>query len=153
MIQSWFLYKLTKNFSNYILCDILYAINISLNIYFVDKYHKIDYTIIERMIKISKFQTFLDDNLKNINLKDLPKDDSYVRSYDIYKEISDSIVKLRIQAGLTQKQLAEISGLTQSNISNIEKGNKHPTIESLKKIADATGKRLIIDFKDNEVNL
>lgn len=102
---------------------------------------------------MNKFQSFLDNNLKNIDLKELIDDDSYVQEYDIYKEISNLIVDVRTKAGLTQKQLAEISGLTQSNISNIENGNKHPTIESLKKIADATGKRLIIDFRDNEVNL
>ena len=55
--------------------------------------------------------------------------------------------------GLTQKQLAQISGLTQSYISNIEKGNKHPTIDSLKKIADTIGKKLIIDFQDSEEDL
>lgn len=102
---------------------------------------------------MNNFQNFLDDNLKSINLKDLSEDEIHFQNYDIYKEISNLIVKVRTQAGLTQKQLAEISGLTQSNISNIEKGNKHPTIESLKKIADATGKRLIIDFKDSEVTL
>ena len=101
---------------------------------------------------MNKFQNFLDDNLKNINLEELTEEVTYIQDYNIYQEISNLIVKLRTQAGLTQKQLAEASGLTQSNISNIEKGNKHPTIESLKKIADATGKRLIIDFKDNEVN-
>ena len=102
---------------------------------------------------MNKFQNFLDDNLKNINLNELSGDEIQIEDYDIYKEISNLIIKARTQAGLTQKQLAEISGLTQSNISNIEKGNKHPTIESLKKIADATGKRLIIDFKDREVDL
>ena len=49
-----------------------------------------------------------------------------------------------------QKQLAERCGMTQANISNIEKGITKPTIDSLKKIADATGKRLIIEFVDRE---
>lgn len=101
---------------------------------------------------MNEFQKFLDDNLKNINFKE-QVEEKVVVDYDIYKEISNLIIKVRTQAGLTQKELAQKSGLTQSNISNIEKGNKHPTIDSLKKIADATGKRLIIDFKDSEVNL
>lgn len=101
---------------------------------------------------MNEFQKFLDDNLKNINFKE-QVEEKLVVDYDIYKEISNLIIKVRTQAGLTQKELAQKSGLTQSNISNIEKGNKHPTIDSLKKIADATGKRLIIDFKDSEGNL
>ena len=102
---------------------------------------------------MNSFQSFLDNNLNHINLKDLANEGSFVQDYNIYKEISNSIIGLRTRAGLTQKQLAEISGLTQANISNFEKGNKHPTIESLKKIADATGKRLVISFEDSEVNL
>ena len=39
------------------------------------------------------------------------------------------------------------------DISNIEKGTTRPTIDSLKKIADATGRRLIIQFGDREVML
>lgn len=51
---------------------------------------------------------------------------------------------------MTQKELAKKSGLTQANISNIEKGFIRPTIDSLKKIADATGKnRWSRSFIDN----
>jgi transcriptional regulator with XRE-family HTH domain len=51
---------------------------------------------------------------------------------------------------MTQKELAKECGLTQANISNIEKGISKPTIDSLKKIADAFGKRLRIEFEDRE---
>ena len=56
----------------------------------------------------------------------------------------------RKELGMTQKELAELSGLTQSNICKIERGVCHPTIESLKKIADATGRKLSVQFTDFE---
>lgn len=52
---------------------------------------------------------------------------------------------------MTQKDLASRTGLTQANISNLEKGSSKPTIETLKKIADATGTRLVIEFTSPEV--
>ena len=102
---------------------------------------------------MSDFQSFLDKTLTQIDVEAIKEEDNEVYEYDIYREIRELVVTARDRAGLTQKELAAKSGLTQSNISNIEKGNKRPTIESLKKIADATWKKLIIDFKDNEVDL
>ena len=48
------------------------------------------------------------------------------------------------------EKLLKILVLTQANISNIEKGMSKPTIDSLKRIADALGKRLRIEFEDQE---
>ena len=101
---------------------------------------------------MNDFQNYLDNNLKNIQINEFVKSEYFIHEYDVYKEIRNLISDIRIKSGFTQKQLAEKSGLTQANISNIENGSTRPTIESLKKIADATGKRLVIDFKDNEVN-
>lgn len=99
---------------------------------------------------MSDFQKFLDQSLTQINVQAIREENSEVYEYDIYKEIRELVINARDNAGFTQKQLAQKSGLTQSNISNIEKGVSCPTIESLKKIADATGKRLMIKFGDKE---
>ena len=99
---------------------------------------------------MSDFQKFLDQSLTQINVQAIREENSEVYEYDIYKEIRELVINARDNAGFTQKQLAQKSGLTQSNISNIEKGVSCPTIESLKKIADATGKRLMIKFGDRE---
>jgi len=96
------------------------------------------------------FQSFLDKNLSQIDINTLKGEDSRLSEYDIYKEVRELVVNARSQAGLTQKELALRCGLTQSNISNIEKGITRPTIDSLKKIADATGKRLIVQFIEKE---
>ncbi|EGO8423955.1 MULTISPECIES: helix-turn-helix domain-containing protein [Enterococcus] len=46
-----------------------------------------------------------------------------------------NIVKLRKNKNLSQEQLAEKVGLKKQSISNIERGNRYPTFETLDKIA------------------
>ena len=46
---------------------------------------------------------------------------------------------LRKQAGLTQEQLAEATGLTIESISNIERGLFGPKFDNLEKIANEIG--------------
>jgi DNA-binding XRE family transcriptional regulator len=98
---------------------------------------------------MSDFQSFLDDTLSSIKISDTVEDNVY-EDYDIYAEISAQISSIRNSAKMTQKELAKGSGLTQANISNIEKRISKPTIDSLKKIADALGKRLRIEFENRE---
>jgi ribosome-binding protein aMBF1 (putative translation factor) len=99
---------------------------------------------------MSDFQDFLDKNLTQIDIQFGKEDSNETYEYDIYKEIRELVINSRDEQGLTQKQLAKKCGLTQANISNIEKGVSRPTIDSLKKIADALGKRLVIDFSERE---
>lgn len=46
---------------------------------------------------------------------------------------------IRIENGLSQKQLADMVGITQPTYSNIENGKRNPTIKTLKRIAKALG--------------
>jgi len=96
---------------------------------------------------MDNFQEYLDDALKKVSFSSHENVKNNT-DYDILGEIRDQIINAREDANLTQKELASLSGLTQSNISNIENGNNRPTITTLKKIADALGKRLVIDFAD-----
>ncbi|MDD6881347.1 MAG: helix-turn-helix transcriptional regulator [Firmicutes bacterium] len=102
---------------------------------------------------MNDFQIFLDNSLTKIDVESISKVDAETYKYDIYKEIRDMVIEARNESGLTQKELASKSGLTQANISNIEKGTTRPTIDSLKKIADATGKRLVVQLANREVML
>jgi DNA-binding XRE family transcriptional regulator len=56
------------------------------------------------------------------------------------------IIRLRVENNLTQKQLAEMVNMKQSNISRLESGEYNPSVELLKKIADALDKKLDIRF-------
>ena len=56
------------------------------------------------------------------------------------------ILKARNEQNLTQSELAERTGIRQSNISRIEKGQALPSISTLCKIARGLGKQLQIKF-------
>ena len=55
------------------------------------------------------------------------------------EQIGDLIKKARTAAGLTQPQLAEKIGVTQSSISLWEKGHREPALHQLRAIATALG--------------
>nr|WP_285844278.1 helix-turn-helix transcriptional regulator [Ralstonia pickettii] len=64
-----------------------------------------------------------------------------------------SIRTMRLNAGLSQTQLAELTGLSQPQIATIERPNSNPTIDTLKKIAEALGVRVsaVVAQWDNAV--
>ena len=99
---------------------------------------------------MSDFQKLLDQALEKVNLT--PVDDTpEIEEYDIDVEVRDLVISARNAANLTQKQLAQRSGVSQANISKIENGNYHPSLSTLKRIADALGQRLVVSFEDPEV--
>ena len=53
-----------------------------------------------------------------------------------------NIKKMREKRGLTQKQLAELMGVKQSNISRWEAGTYQPNATTLKKMADVLNCRI-----------
>lgn len=57
-----------------------------------------------------------------------------------------AVIGARIESHMTQKQLAEKTGIRQSNISRIENGTSSPTVETLARIAAGMGKKLKIEF-------
>ena len=62
-------------------------------------------------------------------------------------EIMRALVDARISQHMTQKELAEKSGVRQSNISRIENGTCSPTIATLEALANGMGKKLIVSFE------
>jgi len=58
----------------------------------------------------------------------------------------DEVLKARAASGLTQAQLAERVGTTQSAIARLESGAGKPSIETLQRYADALGYRVEIRF-------
>lgn len=53
--------------------------------------------------------------------------------------LGETISQLRKEAGFTQGELAEACNLSQTYLSQIEKGKKEPTWTSLNKISDVLG--------------
>lgn len=99
---------------------------------------------------MNDFQKFLDQALEQVNLISADNMSEY-EAYDINAEVCELVAAARGASNLTQKQLAQRSGISQANISKIENGNYHPSLSTLKRIADALDKRLVVSFEDPEV--
>jgi transcriptional regulator with XRE-family HTH domain len=56
----------------------------------------------------------------------------------------DLVYRLRTDAGLTQAELAQRMGTTQSAIARTEGGGTRPTLETLEKVASAVGAELVV---------
>lgn len=57
--------------------------------------------------------------------------------------------RLRTEAGLTQVELAERMGTTQSAIARMEGGGTRPTLDTLEKLASAVGADLVVGVGAN----
>lgn len=60
--------------------------------------------------------------------------------------IAREIIRSRVTAGLSQKELAEKIGTTQSAIARLESGEHTPSVSTLKRVAVATDTKLHIEF-------
>jgi transcriptional regulator with XRE-family HTH domain len=58
------------------------------------------------------------------------------------KKIGSRIRELRLQKGLSQLQLAELTGIKQGNITRIESGRHASRIDIISKIAEALDSKL-----------
>ena len=72
------------------------------------------------------------------------------KEVDIVAMLADSLVKARDTVGMTQKQLAEVTGIYQADISKIERGLANPSVSTLKRLADGMGLKLKIEFGKQE---
>lgn len=65
----------------------------------------------------------------------------------IHAASSHAVAAARALAGLSQKQLAALSGIDQSDISKIERGVANPSVATLDRIASALGGKLTITIE------
>jgi transcriptional regulator with XRE-family HTH domain len=88
------------------------------------------------------------------NMRDLHekwmKDPEYRREYEALEEeftLMQALIAARVNAGLTQEQLAERMQTSQSAIARLESGRTMPSGRTLARYAKATGTRLRISFE------
>ena len=62
-------------------------------------------------------------------------------------ELTMHLIEARLNAGLTQDQIAERMDTTQSAVARLEGWSSNPSVNTLRKYADATGTRLRISFE------
>jgi len=61
-------------------------------------------------------------------------------------QIKAELIKARNEASMTQAELADKSGVRQSNISRIENGSVLPKLDTLEALARAMGKKIKISI-------
>ena len=66
--------------------------------------------------------------------------------------VGDRIKELRLQKNISVNKLANIAGISQSYLRDIELGRKQPTIEYMSYICDALGITLEKFFSDEKNN-
>ena len=58
---------------------------------------------------------------------------------DMRKLVGTNLRRVRLEKGLTQEELSELSGFTQQYLSTVESGQANPTIVTIYEIATAMG--------------
>ena len=89
---------------------------------------------------MSSYRDFLEEQLKDPELK---------AEYDALEPgfaIILAMINARKTAGLTQKELAERTGIAQADISRLENGNANPSLKTLQRLAKGMGMRMQIQF-------
>ena len=85
---------------------------------------------------------------------ELMQDPDFKREYEALQpemDITRAILDARINAGLTQSELSERSGISQADISRLEKGTRNPSVALLKRLAEAMDSNLRIEFVPKKV--
>jgi len=82
--------------------------------------------------------------------KELLKNPEFKAEYEKMQpkfEAVSALIEARIKKGLTQEALAKKVKTKQSAIARLESGSANPSIGFLQKLAEALGKKLVIQFK------
>lgn len=81
---------------------------------------------------------------------ELMQDAEYASKFEEQKEefnVARELIRARMQAGLTQQEVAQRMGTTQSVIARMESGKPLPSLRSLRRYAQATGNKIKISFE------
>ncbi|MCD8254582.1 MAG: helix-turn-helix domain-containing protein [Oscillospiraceae bacterium] len=87
------------------------------------------------------YEEFKREALKNPSVK--AEYDALEPEFSLIRAMLDA----RREAGLTQKQLSERTGISQSDISKFETGNGNPSLKTLQRLAAGMGMRVKIEFQ------
>jgi predicted transcriptional regulator len=63
-----------------------------------------------------------------------------------FAQIADRVAERRSEMGLSQRELAELCGTTQSAIARLERGGRPPRIDTLLRIAEALQCDLVVEL-------
>jgi|ERR1700728_2447652 ribosome-binding protein aMBF1 (putative translation factor) len=81
------------------------------------------------------------------------KEPTYRRAFQALEDefaVAKAVIAARNRAGLTQTELARKMGTTQPVVARMESGRVQPSLQSLQRLAKATGSRLMIRFEPRQ---
>lgn len=81
------------------------------------------------------------------------QDAAFRKEYEAFqpeRDITMSLIRARKEAGLTQAELSEKTGISQADISRLENGTRNPSLALLNRIAEAVDSTLRIEFVPNK---
>ncbi|MBR3507193.1 MAG: helix-turn-helix transcriptional regulator [Lachnospiraceae bacterium] len=85
----------------------------------------------------------------NDMLSEQMKNEGFRKEYEAIQpemEVIRAIIEARTSQNLTQKELAERTGIHQSDISKLENGTRNPSVNLLRRLAEGMGMTLKIEF-------
>lgn len=86
------------------------------------------------------FDNFLKEQMKNPDFK------AEWDKLDPEFQIVRSLIEIRTKKSISQKQLSELTGINQADISRIENGNANPSLRTLQRLAKGLGMKLKLEF-------
>lgn len=89
---------------------------------------------------MTNYKDFLNEQLKNEEFK--KEYDALDAEFSLVQAMLDA----RKASGLTQKDLADRTGIAQADISKLENGNANPSLRTLQRLADGMGMKLKLEF-------
>lgn len=91
-------------------------------------------------------------NLQELT-SELMQDAEFKKEYEAIqpeRDITESLVQARKEAGLTQAELSKKTGISQADISRLENGTRNPSLALLNRIAKALNATLRIELVPNK---
>ena len=87
---------------------------------------------------------------KDIHTQEMANDPAYREAYEALEgefALVKSLIQARTRAHLSQAQVAERMGTTESAVSRLESGRSRPSTRTLERYAEATGHKLHISLE------
>ena len=97
-------------------------------------------------LRSNRFEDYFEEQMKDEKFAEAWKD--FQPELQVMRMMADA----RSYRNLTQKQLSELSGIDQAEISRIESGVRNPSIRILDRLAKAMDMDLVIGFIPNDAS-
>ena len=89
---------------------------------------------------MSDFRKYLDEQLKDREFKS--EWDELEPEYQVIR----AMIEARQEKNITQKELSDLTGIAQADISRLENGNANPSLRTLQRLAAGLGMTIKLEF-------